>query len=104
MRVHCEFMDHFEALGVEKNFNVEVRYSSEREDWIQGMVVAEMGFAFMPEYSITVPGMVSRPLVEPTLEGGKHVENRFRAITGELHSNGDVDLKKGSSVAGVAPS
>ena len=40
-------------------------YRSERENWIQGMVLAEMGFAFMPEYSVTLGGMLSRTLIEP---------------------------------------
>jgi DNA-binding transcriptional LysR family regulator len=52
----------------ERNVDIYATYRSEREDWIQGMVVAEMGFAFMPEYSITVPGMASRPLIEPSVE------------------------------------
>jgi DNA-binding transcriptional LysR family regulator len=29
------------------------------------MVLAGIGFAFMPEYSVTLPGLGQRPLVEP---------------------------------------
>jgi DNA-binding transcriptional LysR family regulator len=29
------------------------------------MVLAGIGFAFMPEYSVTLAGMVSRPLLDP---------------------------------------
>ena len=29
------------------------------------MVQAGLGFAFMPEYSVTLPGLVQRPLTEP---------------------------------------
>jgi DNA-binding transcriptional LysR family regulator len=31
------------------------------------MVMAGMGFAFMPEYSITISGVIRRPLVDPAV-------------------------------------
>ena len=59
----------FEAghLGACKENGVELyaTYRSDRENWIQGMVLAEMGFAFMPEYSVTANSMLGRPLIEP---------------------------------------
>ncbi len=64
-RVHCEFSDHFEALGAVKEFQVNVRYASEREDWIQAMVLAGMGCCIMPEFLPALPGIASRPVVEP---------------------------------------
>ena len=64
-RVHCEFSDHFEALGAIKEFEVNVRYASEREDWIQAMVLAGMGCCIMPEFLPALPGIASRPVVEP---------------------------------------
>lgn len=67
-RLACEMRETVLKVCVERDVDIYATYRSEREDWIQGMVVAEMGFAFMPEYSITVPGMVSRPLVEPPVE------------------------------------
>ena len=65
MRLHCEFADHFEALGFEKDFEVNVRYSSEREDWIQAMVLARLGCSVMPEFLPVLPGTATRPVVEP---------------------------------------
>lgn len=41
------------------------RFRSEREDWVQAMVLARIGFAFMPECSVTMPGLLQRPLIEP---------------------------------------
>ena len=64
-RVHCEFSDHFEALGETKNFKVNVKYASEREDWIQAMVLAGMGCCIMPEFLPALPGIASRPVSEP---------------------------------------
>jgi DNA-binding transcriptional LysR family regulator len=67
-RLACEMRETVLEVCAQQKVDIYATYRSEREDWIQGMVVAEMGFAFMPEYSITVPGMVSRPLVEPAVE------------------------------------
>ncbi len=67
VRLHCEFTDHFEALGFEANHAVNVRYSSEREDWIQAMVLAGMGCTVMPEFLPLLPGIATRSLVEPEI-------------------------------------
>jgi len=67
-RLACEMRETVLDVCAQRQIDIYAAYRSEREDWIQGMVVAEMGFAFMPEYSITVPGMVSRPLVDPAVE------------------------------------
>ncbi len=64
-RLHCEFMDHFEALGGPDDLGVNLRYSSEREDWVQAMVLAGMGSAIMPEYLPAIPGIATRVLIEP---------------------------------------
>ena len=65
VRLHCEFIDHFEALGFESHHEVNVRYSSEREDWIQAMVLAGLGCTVMPEFLPVLPGIATRSLVEP---------------------------------------
>ncbi len=66
-RVGCGMRRHLaescEAAGVV----LHARFRSEREDWVQAMVLAGLGFAFMPEYSVTLPGLIQRPLVEPPL-------------------------------------
>ena len=57
-------------MGVCKAEGVELyaRFRSEREDWVQAMVLAGIGFAFMPEYSVTLPDLIQRPLIEPSVE------------------------------------
>lgn len=67
-RLACEMRDTVMALCGRDKIELYATYRSEREDWIQSMVMAEMGFAFMPEYSVTLNGMLSRPLVEPVVE------------------------------------
>ena len=44
------------------------RFRSEREDWMQGMVMANVGFAFMPEFSVTHPDGIRRPLIDPAVQ------------------------------------
>jgi DNA-binding transcriptional LysR family regulator len=43
------------------------RYRSENEDWVQGMILAGMGFAFMPEYAVTAKDLTVRPLIDPEI-------------------------------------
>ena len=64
-RVHCEFVDHFEALGSARPLGVNVRYTSEREDWVQAMVAAGIGCTIMPESLPTIEGIGVRPLTAP---------------------------------------
>ena len=64
-RVHCEFSDHFKALDHEKNWAVNVRYTSEREDWIQALVLAGHGCCVMPEFLPSLPGIATRPVTDP---------------------------------------
>lgn len=64
-RANCEFRDAIrcerEALGV----SIRYAFRSEHEDWIQSLVAAGMGFSIMPEFSPLLPGIVTRPIVEP---------------------------------------
>ena len=67
-RLSCEMREM--VMGVCANMGVKLyaRFRSEREDWVQAMVMANLGFAFMPEYSVTHPDTVRRPLVDPAVE------------------------------------
>jgi DNA-binding transcriptional LysR family regulator len=64
-RLACEMREMVMSACQEQNVELYARFRSEREDWIQAMVLARIGFAFMPEYSVTLPGLLTRPLVEP---------------------------------------
>ena len=68
MRRHCEFPPNFMKLGVAKPYrDVRVRYSTEREDWVQLMVLAKLGCTLMPKYLVLMPGIQTRPVVEPVV-------------------------------------
>ena len=64
-RVNCEYLGYIRDLRESMGIEIKYKYSSERDDWIQCMVLAGMGFTVIPEFAVTVPGLVTRPLVEP---------------------------------------
>lgn len=45
-----------------------VRFRSEREDWVQAMLAAGMGCAVMPEFLPRYAGVVLRLLIEPEVD------------------------------------
>lgn len=65
-RANCEYYDYLRGVR-EQIGGIELKrpYTSERDDWIQCMVVAGLGFTYIPEFAATVPGLLTRPLVEP---------------------------------------
>jgi len=67
-RLACEMREMVTAVCEERNIDLYARFRSEREDWVQAMVLARIGFAFMPEYSVSLPGLLQRPLIEPEVE------------------------------------
>ncbi len=66
-RLNCEYREviagHIRELGCRIN----VCYQSEREDWIQNMAAGGLGICFIPEFSAAMPGLKTRPVVEPEL-------------------------------------
>ncbi len=64
-RANCEYYEYagniLRGLGV----YVKVVMRSDRDDWVQAMILAGLGFGFFSEYSVTMPGIVTKPLIEP---------------------------------------
>lgn len=91
-RLSCEMREMVMGVCETRKVDLYARFRSEREDWVQAMVLAGIGFAFMPEYSVSLPGLIQRPLVEPqvtrhiaaiTMPGRRHppaVEAMMRAV------------------------
>lgn len=67
-RINCEYQDFFDYLCSQYDVDVVEAHRSEREDWIQAMVIAGLGICFMPEYSAMLPGLPIRKLTEPSVE------------------------------------
>jgi len=66
-RLACEYRETVMAACSGSGIELYARFRSEREDWIEAMVMAGVGFAFMPEFSITLSDTCCRPLVEPAV-------------------------------------
>ena len=64
-RLACELREMVVSVCEAKGIDLYARFRSEREDWVQAMVLAGIGFAFMPEYSVSLPGLIQRPLTDP---------------------------------------
>lgn len=64
-RLSCELREQVMTICGERKVELYANFRSEREEWVQGMVQAGLGFAFMPEFSVTLPGVLARLLVEP---------------------------------------
>lgn len=64
-RINCEFIDYLGGLLREKNLSTNKTFRSDRDDWVQAMIMAGLGFGLLPESVITLPGLVTRPLIDP---------------------------------------
>lgn len=65
-RLHCEFPSNFAKLGVAKPYSrVQVCYTTEREDWVQAIVVSGLGCTMMPKDLPIIDGLLTRPVIEP---------------------------------------
>jgi LysR family hydrogen peroxide-inducible transcriptional activator len=67
-RINCEFRDFLRDTCHANGSYLVGAFRSEREDWILTMVAAGMGICFLPEFSNTIPGVISRPVIEPSVE------------------------------------
>ncbi|WP_407529978.1 LysR family transcriptional regulator [Methylobacterium oryzisoli] len=66
-RINCEYRDHLADLLQAQGTEILRSHRSEREDWIQSMVVAGMGVCFLPEFSATLPGIALLPVLDPVV-------------------------------------
>ena len=67
-RVNCEFYDVLRDTCIASGARMLGAFRSEREDWIMTMVAAGMGVCFLPEFSATIPGVIVRPAISPSVE------------------------------------
>jgi DNA-binding transcriptional LysR family regulator len=67
-RPSCEMREMVTAMCENMGVKLYAHFRSDREDWVQAMVMARIGFAFMPEYSVVHPESIQRPLIDPVVE------------------------------------
>jgi DNA-binding transcriptional LysR family regulator len=104
-RLNCEYVAYYIANGDPFDIDLDIRYRSEHEEWIQAMIQAGMGCSCMPEYTMLLPAMNHRQLVEPsirrtisvaTVRGRKHTPaiDLFTRLCMELHREGREAFNK----------
>ncbi|GMG83978.1 LysR family transcriptional regulator [Paralimibaculum aggregatum] len=82
-RLHCEFPSNFRRLGIDLPYRgVRVRYSTEREDWVQSMVASGLGCTLMPQFLPIMRGIQTRQIVDPVVTRTVSVVTR----SGRRHS------------------
>ncbi len=64
-RINCEYFDALRDVCRANGSHMIGSFRSEREDWILTMAAAGMGVCFLPEFSNTIPGVISRHVVDP---------------------------------------
>jgi DNA-binding transcriptional LysR family regulator len=72
-RANCEYYERMENVLEQAKVRVDDVFRSEREDWIQTMVMAGMGICFMPEFSALLPGLAFRPISDPPVTRTIHL-------------------------------
>ena len=65
-RSNCEVFEPVRKELVSRGVFLRQVFSSPRDDWVQGMIKAGLGLGFFPEFSVTDPDLVVRPLVKPS--------------------------------------
>jgi DNA-binding transcriptional LysR family regulator len=64
-RRNCEYYEYAGNILRGMGVYVKMVMRSDRDDWVQAMILAGLGFGFFSEYAVTMPGLLSLPLVEP---------------------------------------
>lgn len=65
-RSNCEVFEPVRKELTDRGVFLRQVFSSPRDDWVQGMIKAGLGLGFFPEFSVTDPDLVVRPLVNPS--------------------------------------
>ncbi|WP_437779446.1 LysR family transcriptional regulator [Sorangium sp. So ce1097] len=67
-RLACEMRERVTAACAARDVALYAAYRTDREDWVQSLVHAGLGFAFMPEHSVLLSEASQRPLVDPPIQ------------------------------------
>jgi LysR family transcriptional regulator, hydrogen peroxide-inducible genes activator len=81
-RINCEYGEYMLSIYAERGIEPIRPYRSERDDWIQVMALAGLGFTFIPEFAVSVDALITRPLLEPEVIRTVHLGT----VRGRPHS------------------
>ncbi len=66
-QLSCEHHGYVSEICRQQDIAPDIVFGSEREDWIQAMVAAGLGACLIWESSSTIPGIVTRLIIEPEI-------------------------------------
>src|SRR5204863_275001 len=81
-RSNCEVFEPVRKELNDRGVFLRQVFSSPRDDWVQGMIKAGLGLGFFPEFSVSDPDLVVRPLVDPSFHRSIHLAT----VRGRPHS------------------
>ena len=64
-RSNCEVFQMVTEDFARRGVTTKKVFSSPRDEWVQRMIKAGLGFGFFPEFCVTDPDLVVRPLIDP---------------------------------------
>jgi len=67
-RVNCEVFAPARKVFVEQGVNTPMVFRSERDDWVLGMIRANMGWGFFPEFCTIPDDLPVRHLIDPIFD------------------------------------
>jgi DNA-binding transcriptional LysR family regulator len=67
-RLACEMREKLAGASAACGIELYATYRTDREDWVQSLVQAGLGFAFMPEHSLLLTEASPRPLLDPIFQ------------------------------------
>ena len=67
-RLHCEFRGTLIEYARDNDIELDIAFTSQREDWIQDMIREGAGISIVPEFSLIAPTLDHRRIVDPDLE------------------------------------
>jgi DNA-binding transcriptional LysR family regulator len=65
-RANCEYYDLVHEQFIAEGVRTRRVFSSECDEWVVGMIKAGLGIGYFPEFSINDPGVIAKPLVDPS--------------------------------------
>jgi DNA-binding transcriptional LysR family regulator len=93
-RLSCELRKQFQVLCRDRQVSLVPVARTDREDWTQELLVAGLGCAVLPEFSVNHSHIRTRPLVEPEVSReislicmrGRQLSNAARTFRGALRT------------------
>lgn len=67
-RLHCEFRKEYISFCRQKKVTPNIVFSSQREDWIQGVIKDGLGISIIPRFSLMEPSILHRKITDPELQ------------------------------------